>query len=357
MRSGKLLCSVFRVFSQEDSCSPHIIRKMNILFCHLIFVIAGLKAQASTKVQYELKGNTTCLCFTNSLKNITEIKWKVDNNLIVRDGSVTKSFIDRFQYNKVNHSLYIRNLTDTDTGIYIVTTTYKNDSEFTNSYKLIVEEAVSMPVVKITPFDFNSSAGTCNMSVNCSVGSNWAAFVCDDDSHDSRCKLSSSTTNVFINISKFNGNVECTGKNNVSIKTLLQSTNCLGGTTAPAVISHSWPDYWWFLLGGPALIAIIVVILIILKCRKSFKKSQETTRPASDKVNDSTMRGQENPSTVQEHAPVVTVGVETEADRTTSVYDIVRDQVNGPAAKEPETSIYSTIQKHGSAAVYDVARV
>ena len=69
------------------------------------------------------------------------------------------------------------------------------------------------------------------------------------------------------------------------------------------------------------------------------------------------MTGHENPSysTVQEHASVVTFGVQTEADGTTSLYDTVRDQVNSPASREPETSVYSTIQKHGSAAEADVA--
>ncbi|KAK6291913.1 hypothetical protein J4Q44_G00376980, partial [Coregonus suidteri] len=141
---------------------------------------------------------------------------------------------DKVDYNPVNQTLCIKNLTDTDSGIYIANAQKIDWTDSTSSYRLKVLEAVPIPAMQVTYS--NSSTGLCIITVNCS---GWMKFsVCNGG----QCTLyqdSLSFSEVNITVSSGNGFIQCIVNNHVSAETKSQRMEeiCIGQKEGRAAAS------------------------------------------------------------------------------------------------------------------------
>ncbi|XP_020346965.1 SLAM family member 9 [Oncorhynchus kisutch] len=188
-------------------------KTMNILW--FLLILTGTWAEVPPIEKYGLKGGLVCLAVAESPEEHEELKWKFKSDVIVDNKEISPQYKEKVQYNPVNHSLCIKNLKETDSGIYYPTVG-KWNLEPIIEYKVTIQEAVSIPVMKVVSLYSNSSRGQCNITVNCSVKDVWALSVCNGR----QCTLSQqSLTVVNITISNDNSTIQCTGKNHVSAET------------------------------------------------------------------------------------------------------------------------------------------
>jgi hypothetical protein len=66
------------------------------------------------------------------------LRWKVNSTVIVDDKEISPKYKEKVDYNPVNHTLCIKNLTDTDSGIYIANAKKIDWTDSTSSYRLKV---------------------------------------------------------------------------------------------------------------------------------------------------------------------------------------------------------------------------
>ncbi|XP_051285388.1 uncharacterized protein LOC127379618 [Dicentrarchus labrax] len=187
------------------------------------WIIAGITAEEPTR-HYRLKNSSLCLQIGKS-PPYEDIRWRFNNTAVVLRNNVTPNFKNKVDYNLRNHSLCINKLTEMDSGTYEVVITDPEFAESTETHKLIVEETVPRPVIKMSVMHSNLSAGFCKITVNCSVQNDWMLSVCDADS----CRPSqTSFKKVNITMSPFNRSVVCRGNNHVSTSSVYESieTTC-----------------------------------------------------------------------------------------------------------------------------------
>ncbi|XP_014062779.1 SLAM family member 9 [Salmo salar] len=189
---------------------------MNISW--FLLILTGTWAEVPSIYKYGVKGGFVCLAVAESPEEHKELKWKFKSAVIVDNKEISPQYKDKVHYNPVNHSLCIKNLKETDSGIYYPIVG-KWNLETIIEYNVTILEAVSIPVMKVVSLYSNSSTGQCNITVNCSVEDVWALSVCNGR----HCTLSQqSLTVVNITISNDNNTIQCTGKNHVSAKTKSQ---------------------------------------------------------------------------------------------------------------------------------------
>ncbi|XP_035639695.1 uncharacterized protein LOC118392140 isoform X1 [Oncorhynchus keta] len=204
-------------------------KTMNILW--FLLILTGTWAEVPPIDKYGLKGGLVCLAVAESPVEHEELKWKFKSDVIVDNKEISPQYKEKVQYNPVNHSLCINNLKETDSGIYYPTVG-KWNLETIIEYKVTIQEAVSIPVMKVVSLYSNSSRGQCNITVNCSVKDVWALSVCNGR----QCTLSQqSLTAVNITISNDNSTIQCTGKNHVSAETNSQPMNDICKSNLPSV--------------------------------------------------------------------------------------------------------------------------
>ncbi|KAM9401156.1 uncharacterized protein ACWYII_030818 isoform 2-T2 [Salvelinus alpinus] len=174
--------------------------------------------------QYGLKGGSVCLAVAEPPEELKGFSWKVNSTVIVDDKEISPKYKEKVDYNPVNQTLCIKNLTDTDSGIYIANAKKIDWTDSTSSYRLKVLEAVPIPAMQVTYY--NSSTGLCTITVNCS---GWKFSVCDGG----QCPLyqdSLSVSEVNITVSSGNGFIQCIVNNHVSAETKSQRMKniCIG---------------------------------------------------------------------------------------------------------------------------------
>ncbi|XP_055757077.1 uncharacterized protein LOC129835466 [Salvelinus fontinalis] len=194
--------------------------KMNILW--FLLILTDTWAEDPPKDQYGLKGGSVCLAVAEQPEELKGLRWKVNSTVIVDDKEFSPKYKEKVDYNPVNQTLCIKNLTDTDSGIYIANAKKIYWTDSTSSYRLkvlavlVVVEAVPIPAMQVTYY--NSSTGLCTITVNCS---GWMFSVCDGG----QCPLyqdSLSVSEVNITVSSGNGFIQCIVNNHVSAGTKSQ---------------------------------------------------------------------------------------------------------------------------------------
>ncbi|XP_070849886.1 T-lymphocyte surface antigen Ly-9-like [Chaetodon trifascialis] len=194
-----------------------------MLLCLLsCWIIAWIAAEDLLTKHYRVKGSSLCLQVVQS-PPYHEVQWKFFKKIIVSEKNIRPAFKDKVDYSPGNHSLCIRNLTETDVGIYkaVVTDPEFDVSEETHS--LIIQEPVPTPLIWMSEKFSNQSAGICNITVNCSIQGGWLWSVCDEDS----CTPSQrSFSEVNITISVVNALIVCSGNNHVSSASEILGAMC-----------------------------------------------------------------------------------------------------------------------------------
>ncbi|CAB1345426.1 unnamed protein product, partial [Coregonus sp. 'balchen'] len=177
--------------------------------------------------QYGLNGGLVCLAVAELPDQLKRIQWKFQNDIIVDDKEISPKYKEKVDYNPVNQTLCIKNLTDTDSGIYIANAQKIDWTDSTSSYRLKVLEAVPIPAMQVTYS--NSSTGLCNITVNCS---GWMFSVCNGG----QCTLyqdSLSFSEVNITVSSGNGFIQCIVNNHAVVPEVDIPVSALPGRPEP----------------------------------------------------------------------------------------------------------------------------
>nr|XP_040035586.1 uncharacterized protein LOC120821260 [Gasterosteus aculeatus aculeatus] len=188
------------------------------------WIVAAITAEKPPETHYREKNGSLCLRVKNSPPHHQD-RWLFNEEAITFSNNITPKYKDKVSYSPINHSLCINKLTETDSGRYtfsFLNSSYKNSKE---THRLIVEETVPTPVMRISALDSNLSAALCNITVNCSIGEEWAWSVCDV----AGCRTSQRSNRkvTIINIFTDNTSVVCGGKNHVSASNVSESTEAM----------------------------------------------------------------------------------------------------------------------------------
>ncbi|XP_028994553.1 uncharacterized protein si:ch1073-220m6.1 [Betta splendens] len=190
------------------------------------WIITGITAEDVTGVYYQLENSSVCLHVKHPPPHFGA-HWLLPGTGPKRDGvsekGMNSTLKNKVDYDSENNSLCIKNLTNADSGIYefnfIDSFSYINEK-----YRIIVQGQVPRPVVVMSELDTNTSAGMCNISVNCSIRSEWLWSFCDADAcRTAQASLSEVNISISIGISiTGNRTVVCSGNNRVSTKSVFR---------------------------------------------------------------------------------------------------------------------------------------
>ncbi|XP_078132250.1 uncharacterized protein LOC144534284 [Sander vitreus] len=223
------------------------------------WIIAGITAEDPPMRHYRVKNGSLCLKVGGS-PPFQDVKWSFNNKLIVFKENVTPNYKGKVDYNSSDHSLCINKLTETDSGDYKMSyVILGSDSHVVESgeiHRLIVEDTILRPVMRMSGLHSNLSAGLCNITVNCSIQDDWASSVCDENS----CRTEQNQRSLFrkVNITIFTDNTSiiCSGNNHVS-------TNNVSKSIEAMCFRVSNPEYEEA-PEQPAMIVIVVIVCLSL---------------------------------------------------------------------------------------------
>ncbi|XP_034159783.1 uncharacterized protein LOC117597149 [Pangasianodon hypophthalmus] len=149
-------------------------------------------------------------------RNITTVKWRKDQSLIIiveNQKPVTRN-PEKFNIHVSDNSLIIHNLTVNDSGQYRAESGQWEEEIIV--YLLIVEEAVSKPVIDASLDHQSNSSSVCHILVKCSANGDSVTYDCDHQ-HCTQTNATSIRVNITINYTD-NGVLECIASNRVSTK-------------------------------------------------------------------------------------------------------------------------------------------
>ncbi|XP_034020159.1 uncharacterized protein LOC117504769 [Thalassophryne amazonica] len=175
-------------------------------------IIAGITAKDPPVMHYGMKSSSICL-EVGKLTSHRSTKWNFGDTVIVDDQGINPRYKKKVKYNSETSTLCLNKLTEADGGTYSF---YSHDANFTSStktHRLIVQETVPRPVLRLSVLHSSPSTGFCNVTVNCSIQSEWLRSICDEDS----CRASQRSFDQ-LNITTYNDNrtIVCRGNNYVS---------------------------------------------------------------------------------------------------------------------------------------------
>ncbi|KAL6118425.1 uncharacterized protein ACO6RY_03227 [Pungitius sinensis] len=183
------------------------------------WVVAAITAKGSTELHYGRINSSLCLRVKHSPPHEHD-KWLFNGEAIAFSEKITTKYKDKVSYYPINHSICINKLTETDSGIYTFSFLDSSNKDLKETHRLNVEETVPRPVMRMSALASNLSAALCDITVNCSIGEEWAWSVCDV----AGCRTSQrSNRKVVINIFTDDTSVVCRGKNNVSVSNVSES--------------------------------------------------------------------------------------------------------------------------------------
>ncbi|XP_044197305.1 uncharacterized protein LOC122973665 [Thunnus albacares] len=225
---------------------------MFLLLCS--FIIAGTMAADPSMIHYRLKNSSICL-HVKKPPPYQNSRWTFAGKTIISGNSINPNYREKVDYEPKNLTLCVRDLNETNSGTYQVSF---DDSDYTliiESHKVIVQDAVPRPVIRMSVLHSNLSARLCTITVNCSIQEDWLWSVCNEDG----CRTSQrSLSRVNISISIDNRTVVCSGNNHVSTNNVSESVEatCFNKSN-PEPKQESQPTV-------PVIILIIIIVVVIL---------------------------------------------------------------------------------------------
>ncbi|XP_059377390.1 uncharacterized protein LOC132113573 [Carassius carassius] len=164
--------------------------------------------------RYGLKGSSIRLSISPRNQSLNNVRWLRFNRKeeLTDTKDISPHFEKRIRLNVSDWSLTILNLEENDSGLYEAI--QKWEVKPLAAFTLTVEDTVSKPVINVNQYDFNSSAGVCRATVNCSADGSWATFDC----HQNVCdKTRSSLSSINITVTALDSSdIKCYVNNNVS---------------------------------------------------------------------------------------------------------------------------------------------
>ncbi|KAM3590192.1 uncharacterized protein V6R79_005613 [Siganus canaliculatus] len=245
--------------------------RVNVFLVLSFLVVAGVNAEDPPQQHFKTKNSSLCL-HSRKEPPYKNVVWTFNGHAVILGGEVDHDFIHKvIHFDPKNVSLCISNLTENDSGIYKLTF-FSSSREVTERHNLIVQEAVSKPVLELFVPSLNDSAGVCNVSVNCSIGDEWSASVCSTDS----CRTTSSSfRKVNISISVANRSVVCNGTNQVSSNTESTKVICSEESSDEPVVTQESFDMVTVTVVSCVTLCFIIASILAMCCSAKYKDHQE----------------------------------------------------------------------------------
>ncbi|KAM9500194.1 uncharacterized protein Hap1MRO34_012449 isoform 2-T4 [Clarias gariepinus] len=188
-------------------------------YLHIVtFLVLNFTADCEARghVVYKSVGVTAHLTLKENW-NITSVKWRKDLRLIATVENKKPDTKDqkKFHLHTSDNSLFIHNLTVNDSGDYVAQTGQWEEEVI--KYNLIVQEAVSKPIMDTVIDHQLNSSSDCHILVKCSADGESVTYDCNHQ----HCTLTNATSirvNITINYTDTNGMLKCTASNRVSTK-------------------------------------------------------------------------------------------------------------------------------------------
>ncbi|XP_018621359.2 uncharacterized protein LOC108942446 [Scleropages formosus] len=260
----------------------HLLYKMITIFALIpwitLSVVTELSAAVSSVDRFVLKGNSTNLTVEGlQTENVRRLSWKVNSTLILEYNLKEKketyfgSFEQKTNFNPTDYSLYIKNLMETDIGLYSAEILDNNGkSTYHTKYNLHVLEAVPKPILNLMLLHLNSSGTVCNVSVNCSVGHSWVSCTCDQD----QCKHVELQSDVNISVTANKGTITCTGSNLVSSA---NQSKAMEPLCVQSSLSEPFPLTAIIAITLAICVGVCVLIFLVFWVRRSMRSSSHAT--------------------------------------------------------------------------------
>ncbi|KAK1150629.1 hypothetical protein AOXY_G33653 [Acipenser oxyrinchus oxyrinchus] len=313
-------------------------------------LISGTGSESNPTDRYGLDGESFHLD-VEEYNNLTFKKfvWKKNSKIIMEYNLKTQDVDyykneEKLEFDKKTFSLLIKNLENTDSGLYKAETV-NDDGENIHvvTYKLRVQAAVSKPMINLT--ETSNANETCSVTLNCSVEYGDDVFIHWEETGVNNTK--SITNGSFLEYTPVPsaGDEEsftCYAENRVSKNSTTITKNKLTCSQPGSVLMLPW-----------VIISVgvfLLVIIIIFKCRRKKEKEdggEYNPRTASGgqiPTHTVTLRVDVEDSVNTTYASVGETNQSTSTEKqTSSVYDLVRkDRLNQPPDNK---TIYATVQK------------
>uniref|UniRef100_A0A673WAD7 SLAM family member 8-like n=1 Tax=Salmo trutta TaxID=8032 RepID=A0A673WAD7_SALTR len=215
----------------------------------------GICADVPPKDLYGLKGGSVCLAVAETPQELQRQSWKVNSTIIVVDKKVSPKYQEKVEYNPLNHSLCIKNLSEKDWGTYIATYN-KNWEEWTTTYRLTVQEPISkVEIQKEIKLFANQSCSVwllCNVSVGSNLSYTWERG--NETYRDDQ--------QIHFSLSPADGDISvtCNASNQFSWNSASTTVKCSNDTTTPGLVWCS--------------ICIVVVLILIVAVAVYYRRGR-----------------------------------------------------------------------------------
>ncbi|XP_042069195.1 T-lymphocyte surface antigen Ly-9 [Haplochromis burtoni] len=228
--------------------------RLKMILLLSFWIVTGLMAEDPPTTYYGLKNSSVCLN-VKKLPEYERVEWKFNKTIIADDRQINPKYKDRVVYSAGNLSLCIKNLADTDAGLYELSLS-RNFISVSEKHQVIVQDMVPTPVIIMSKLGSNQSAGLCSITVNCSIQDYWLWSVCDEDS----CRRSQKSFNeVNITIFAENRAVVCRGNNHVSTSNSSETlTRCFNNSNPDDKENAQHPP--------PTRALAFIIVCVLLAC-------------------------------------------------------------------------------------------
>ncbi|GAA6088786.1 SLAM family member 5-like [Tachysurus ichikawai] len=251
-------------------------------YLHIVtFIILNFTADCGARVHvvYKSIGEKAHLTLKDH-RNITTIKWRKDFDLIaiLENKKPDTKYPEKYHIHVSDNSLFIHNLTVNDTGDYKAQIGQWEEDVI--QYKLIVQEAVSIPRMDVKHDHLNTSS-VCHILVKCSADGDSVTYDCDSQ-HCTPTNATSRRVHFTVNYTD-PGVLECTASNPVSTK---QSSKHKINACTETLLTPSTSFSYIYILIITICCTLVFVVLVSCSIKLSYnsrKKEQNEVTYRDDK--------------------------------------------------------------------------
>ncbi|KAB5579083.1 hypothetical protein PHYPO_G00190650 [Pangasianodon hypophthalmus] len=311
-------------------------------YLHIVaFIILNFTADCGARIHvvYKSIGEKAHLTLKED-RNITTVKWRKDQSpiAIVENQKQVTRYPEKFHIHVSDNSLFIHNLTVNDSGQYRAETGQWEEEIII--YHLIVQEAVSTPVIDASLNHQSNSSSVCHILVKCSADGDSVTYDCDHQ-HCTQTNATSIRLTITINYTN-NGVLECIASNRVSTKrTSISMSNTCSEKQPVQTKQINYILVLIIIISCTVVFGVLMICAIKLFYNNRKKEQNEGTYQEDKGINTvySVVRKQPRTETPADSGPA--------ENATATVYD-----VPSKCARAPQSHSDDCVQKDDTHTVY-----
>ncbi|XP_043117759.1 CD48 antigen-like isoform X2 [Puntigrus tetrazona] len=255
---------------------------LNRRFRFLLYLLTfktGLSAEISVFVR--MGSSVEMDIQIQELPEFDDLSWRKDKSeMIVRYTNETKriklysSYKDRVDFNDKTFSLTLKNMQETDSGLYTARASGETENDIV-TYRVSVIDAVEAPVLIVN--SNASSSDSCSVNFTCSA----QEFMINSTYQNNRCspeEVTSQINTLILDCSE--ESITCNHSNPVSWKEVRMSIKelCINNENESSP-DQSGSSFLWPVVGSVAVFVLIICLLAFLyiKCKKGPQEVVEGT--------------------------------------------------------------------------------